>query len=96
MSDKRYGSPERRRALAVMGTAESISYTLQLEDELSKLKQNQYKQSGEKMGTWHTPHNKDGGCQMPYKVIDGFCAVCGSPNHSCQPDKQPKTSGVKE
>jgi hypothetical protein len=37
-TDKLYGSPERRRALAAMGTADNISYTLRLEDEIRELK----------------------------------------------------------
>lgn len=55
-----------------------------------------YKHLSDEMGQWFAPHNKDGGCQMPYKVVEGFCAVCGSPNRSCQPDKQPKTRADNE
>jgi len=33
------------------------------------------------------PHKylMDGGCQMPKTVINGHCAVCGSPKRTCQP-----------
>lgn len=52
-----------------------------------------YKQSYKQSDNWFSTNNKDGGCQMLYKKIDGFCAVCGSPNRSCQPEKHPsKTS----
>ncbi len=37
----------------------------------------------------HTVHSSDGGCQMPRTAIAGYCCVCGSPNRTCQPEKQP-------
>lgn len=33
--------------------------------------------------------SKVDGCQMPKIAIDGYCAICGSANRSCQPEKQP-------
>jgi hypothetical protein len=30
----------------------------------------------------------DGGCQMPKTAIIGYCAVCGSPNRTCEPTKE--------
>lgn len=56
-------------------------------DKLVKMVRN--KPTELKIRSWHSPNNNDGGCQMPYQVIEGHCCVCGTPNRSCQPEKQP-------